>query len=135
MSYVKPLLSLDYWFNLNPAPFIKPVFIGLGIALVVLLVGGLIVKWIGYKTRKNPPTHRILSRIGRALISIALAGGLIYFFSYEQTRLVSARFWWLVILLGAIVWKVFILIDIWKRYPREKAAFADRLNREKYLPK
>ena len=135
MSYLKPLLSLSYWFNLNPAPFIKPVLIGLGIALAVLLVGGFIVKWIGYKARKNPPLHRVLSRIGRALISIALAGGLFYFFSYEQTRFVSARFWWLVILLGAIVWKVFIIIDIWKRYPREKAALAAKIEREKYLPR
>jgi hypothetical protein len=135
MSYLKPLATLNYWFNTNPPPFIGSVFLVLGILLIVIFVAGIIVKWFAWKKRGNPPLHRVLSRLGRALISTALIGGFFYFVSYEQTPVVSARFWWIVLLVAAIVWKVFIILDILKRYPVEKKARFERLEREKYLPK
>jgi peptidoglycan biosynthesis protein MviN/MurJ (putative lipid II flippase) len=135
MQYLKPLLTLNYWFNTNPPPFVAPVFLGLGIVLAVIFVAGIVIKWFGYKKRGNPPLHRVLSRVGRALISSALLGGFLYFVSYEQTPVVSMRFWWLVLLVAAIIWKIFILLDILKRYPVEKKARLERLEREKYLPK
>ena len=135
MQYLKPLLTLNYWFNTNPPPFVAPVFLGLGIVLAVIFVAGIVIKWFGFKLRGNPPLHRVLSRLGRACISIALLGGFLYFVSYEQTPVVSMRFWWLVLLVVAIIWKIFILLDILKRYPVEKKARLERLEREKYLPK
>jgi hypothetical protein len=135
MSYLKPLITLNFWFNTNPPPFVAPVFIGLGIFLAVVFVAGIVVKWFAYAKRGNPPLHRVLSRLGRALISVSLVGAFFYFVSYEQTPVVSARFWWLILLAAAIVWKVFIILDIIKRYPIEKKARVERLAREKYLPK
>jgi len=135
MSYLKPLVTLNYWFNVNPPSFIGPVFLILGILLIVIFVAGIVVKWFTWKKRGNPPLHRVLSRLGRAEIAVALIGGFLYFVSYEQTPVVSMRFWWLVLLVAAIVWKVFIILDILKRYPVEKKARLERLEREKYLPK
>jgi hypothetical protein len=135
MQYLKPLITLNYWFNTNPPSFIGPVFLVLGILLIVVFVVGVVVKWYAWKKRGNPPLHRVLSRLGRAEIAVALIGGFLYFVSYEQTPVVSMRFWWLVLLVAAIVWKVFILLDILKRYPVEKKARLERLEREKYLPK
>ncbi len=135
MSYLKPLVTLNYWFNANPPSFIGPVFLILGILLIVIFVAGIVVKWFAWKKRGNPPLHRVLSRLGRAEIAVALIGGFLYFVSYEQTPVVSMRFWWLVLLVAAIIWKVFIILDILKRYPVEKKARLERLEREKYLPK
>jgi hypothetical protein len=135
MSYLKPLITLSFWFNTNPPPFIAPIMIGLGILLIIILGAGIVEKWFAYNKRSNPPLHRILSRLGRAEIAIALIGLFLYFVSYEQTPVASARFWWLILFVAAVVWKVYIVRDITKRYPVEKKAFAERLAREKYLPK
>jgi hypothetical protein len=135
MSYFKPLITLSFWFNVNPPPFVGPVFIGLGILLAVIFIAGIAIKWFAYKKRSNPPLHRVLSRIGRAEIAVALIGAFFYFVSYEQIVLVSARFWWLLLAVAAVVWKVYIFLDIKKRYPVEKKALADRMAKEKYLPK
>ena len=126
---------MNFWLNTNPPPFVAPVFIGLGVFLAIVFLAGIVIKWFGFKLRGNPPLHRVLSRVGRAYISIALLGAFLYFVSYEQTPVVSMRFWWLVLLAIAIVWKIFILLDIFKRYPAEKKARLERLEREKYLPK
>jgi len=107
----------------------------LGALVAVIFVGGIVIKWFGYKKRNNPPLHRVLSRLGKAEIYVGLIGALLYFFSYEQISLVSARFWWILLAAMAIVWKTYIVIDIMKRYPIEKKALADRLAKEKYLPK
>ena len=135
MQYLKPLITLNYWFNTNPPSFIGPVFLVLGILLIVVFVVGVVVKWYAWKKRGNPPLHRVLSRLGRAEIAVALIGGFLYFVSYEQTPVVSMRFWWLVLLVAAIIWKVIFLLKILKRYPVEKKARLERLEREKYLPK
>ncbi len=135
MSYLKPLITLSFWFNTNPPPFIAPIMIGLGVLLAVILLAGIVCKWFAWKKRVNPPLHRVLSRIGRAELTIALIGLFLYFVSYEQTPVASARFWWLILAVAAVVWKVYIIRDIMKRYPVEKNALAERLAREKYLPK
>jgi hypothetical protein len=135
MQYFKPLITLDFWFNVSPPPFVKPVFIGLGILLAVFLVEGVLVKWAAFKKRGNPPLYRILARLGRADLYIAFLGGFLYFVAYEQIRFISMRFWWLLLAAGAIYWKTLILRDRLKRYPLEKRAFAERVAKEKYLPK
>lgn len=135
MQYLKPLITLNFWFNTNPPSFVPPVFLGLGILLIVIFIVGIVIKWYGYKLRSNPPLHRVLSRIGRADIAIAVIGGFLYFVSYEQIQFVSMRFWWLLLFVAAIVWAVFIVLDILKRYPVEKKVRAERMEKEKYLPK
>lgn len=135
MPNLQPLITLNYWFSLSPQPFIRSVFIGLGILLIILWVEGAVTKWFAWKERKNPPLHRILSRWGRCALTLAAIGTLFFFFDYEQTPMVSARFWWLLLLVVAIVWKVYIIIDFRKRYPKEKAERDARLAKEKYMPK
>jgi hypothetical protein len=135
MQYLKPLITLSFWFNTNPPPFIMPVFIGLGALIAVILAFGIVIKWLAWKKRSNPPLHRVLSRLGRAEITVALIGFFLYFVSYEQITVVSARFWWLILFIVAAVWKVYIFLDFRKRYPIEKQALVERQAREKYLPK
>jgi hypothetical protein len=135
MSYLQPLITLSFWFNGNPPPLLYPIFIGLGVLIILLFLEGGVTKWLSWKQRKNPPLHRVLSRWGRAALTIAAIGAVLFFFTFEQIPFVSARFWWGLLLIGGIVWKVFIIKDIRKRYPAEKSAMVERLAKEKYLPK
>jgi hypothetical protein len=135
MNLLRPLISFTYWFNLTPAPIVPAVFSILGIFLLVLLIAGIVVRvWAGSK-RKNPPLFRIVSRIGRAAISLAVLGGVLYALSYERVYALSARVGWVLLLAGGIVWVVFIVRDLRTRYPREAVAFVERQKFEKYLPK
>jgi len=135
MQQLAPLISLGYWLNLYPPPLVPAVFTVLGIVLSVLFLAGVAAKVWGYRSRKNPPLHRILSRVGRAAITVALVGGAFYFFTYEQLYLLSARFWWILIVIGAVVWKAFIFRDFLSRYPADVRAREARIAKDKYLPR
>ncbi len=134
-KYIRPLLEREYWLDLTPPPLVPVVFRILGISLAVLFLCGVVVRVIAGRKRKNPPLYRILVRIGRAVITLAGLGAAFFFFTYEDVYALSARFWWPLILLGGIVWAVFIVRDVMKRFPLETSGFAERQRREKYLPK
>lgn len=134
MQYLKPLITLSFWFNGNPPPFVRPVWIGLGILIVIIFVGGGVVKYFSYRSRQNPPLHRILSRIGRAVLWVGGIALLLYFFSYEQIPYISVRYWWALLAVGGAIWAVFITKDSIKRYPIEKRVLTERQAKGKYLP-
>jgi hypothetical protein len=134
MQYLQPLITLDFWFASNPPLFVRPVFIGLGILLIVLFAAGAAVKYLSYRSRKNPPLHRVLSRVGRAVLTVSFTGLVLYFLSYEQIPYVSARYWWILLFALAAVWTVLIAMDFLKNFPLEKRALLEKQAKEKYLP-
>jgi hypothetical protein len=135
MQYLQVLANPAFWFNLNPGPFLPPVFIALGIFIIALFVAGGAVKFLALRARRNPPLHRVFSRSGRLILWAAVACLALYFFSYENIYFLSARFWWGIAFAGFVVWAVFVFKDNLIRYPREKAEFEEKLKREKYLPR
>jgi drug/metabolite transporter (DMT)-like permease len=133
MSYLKPLITLNYWFNLNPAPFVPLVWNILGILIILFLIASAVLKYLSYRYRKYPPAHRVFSRLGRAGLWVSVIAIFFYFFNFESLPTLSARFWWALIFIGAVVWKAMILLDTKKRYPLEKKVFLEKKEREKYL--
>jgi len=135
MSYLQPLITFGYWFNPTGAPFAGWAAIIVAVLIALIFAEGLAAKYVGYRSRRNPPLYRVLSRWGRAALWIAAIGAVLFGFTYEQIPYVSARFWWLLLIAGALWWKIAILVDIRTRYRVEKAALAEKQAREKYLPK
>ena len=135
LNIIRPLLSIHYWIDLRPADITPIFFTILGVKLAVFFAAGIVLRVLAGRKRKNPPLFRVLTRIARMLFTISFVGVVFYFFDYEGVYALSARFWWLLIAAGVIVWTVFIILDIVKRYPAEKRVLAERLRREKYLPK
>jgi hypothetical protein len=133
MQYLKPLLTLNYWFNLNPAPFIPLVWDILGGLIIFLFVASAVVKYLSLTTRKNPPLHRILSRAGRAGLWVSVIALVFYFFNFEGLSMLSARFWWVLLAIASIVWKIIIFIDFKKHYAVDRKAFLEKKEKEKYL--
>ena len=133
MNYLKPLLSLSYWFNLNPAPFIPLVWDVLGVLIIVILVAAAAIKYWSLVARKNPPLHRILARAGRAGLWVGALALVFYFFNFESLPTLSARFWWVLLAAGTIVWYVFIFLDFKKHYAVDRKAFLEKKEKEKYL--
>jgi len=135
MPNLQPLVTFGYWFSKTGAPFVGWAAIIVAALIVLIFAEGIVLKYIGYRSRRNPPLYRILSRWGRAALWIAVIGAVLFGFTYEQIPYVSARFWWPLLIAGALWWKIAILIDLRTRYRREKAALAEKQAREKYLPK
>ena len=128
-------MTVGYWFSKTGAPFVGWVAIVVAILIILIFAEGLVVKYIGYRSRRNPPLYRVLSRWGRAALWIGVIGAVLYGFTYEQIPYVSARFWWLLLIAGTLWWKIAILKDIGTRYKVEKSALSEKQAREKYLPK
>jgi hypothetical protein len=135
MPNLQPLITFGYWFNSLGAPFVGWAFIVVGVVIGLMFIEGIVVKYLSHRERCNPPLHRVLSRWSNAALAISVVGAVFYFFTYEQLPYVSARFWWLLLIAGGVWWKIAIIIDIRTRYRAEKAAFAERMAKEKYLPK
>jgi hypothetical protein len=133
MQHLKPLLTLNYWFNLNPAPFVPLVWDILGGLIILILVASAAVKYWSFISRKNPPLHRILSRLGRAGLWISVIAIVFYFFNFEGLPTLSARFWWVAIAAVAIYWKIVIYLDFRKHYAADRKAFLEKKEKEKYL--
>ncbi len=135
MQYLKPLITWSFWTNAYPPSLSRIFFIILGVLALAFAVAGTVAKVLALRNRRNPPLYRVYSRVGRFALSIGAVGLLLCFFSYEQIPYVSARYWWLLLAVGGIVWAVFIVKDFLKRYPLEKRALLEKLAKEKYLPK
>lgn len=133
MQYLKPLISFNYWFDLNPAPFVPLVWNILGGLIILLFIASAVVKYLSLRARQNPPLHRILARLGRAGLWVSFVALLFYFFNFEGLKTLSARFWWVLLAAASIVWGINIFIDFKKHYAADRKAFLEKKEKEKYL--
>lgn len=129
----KAFLTLGYWFNIRPVPMPRSWLIGLDIFFGIFILGGIVAAVLS-KKKDVHLTKRLLkfSRLGWA---IGLLGFLWLFFSYEQAVVLGSRFWFLILLLAAATRLFFLVKDLIKNLPRERAAMVERERFLKYLPK
>lgn len=131
-----PLLSLSYWTSLLPPPTFDPLFF----YLTVAEFGGALIVAIVLFVLSKKWSDRIFwakaaPRIGHMLVWYSVLGFLNLWLAYEQVYLWGARFWILVLMLGALIWLGFILKYIFKKMPKEKAAYEEKMRIRKYIPK
>jgi amino acid transporter len=135
MFDIQPLLKLSYWFDKRPPgfePFFQQsLFFFFGALVVLALVITVVVK---KKKKESPWIAKGFQKISSWCLSMGIAGLIIFFFTYERIPLLSMRFWYIVWLVGAVVWLVFIVRFFMKKIPEEKARIAEQKNKEKYLP-
>lgn len=126
-------LTLGYWFNMRPVAMPGTWIISLEILFGLFAAGGIAFSVLA-KRKDNFLTKRLL-RASRLCWTVAILGLLWLFFSYEGAVLLGARFWFLLIMISAVVWAIFIVLDIKKNLSREMAAQAEKERFERYLPK
>jgi phosphatidylglycerophosphate synthase len=107
-------------------------------ALLIFFLVIFVLGWF-FRLAKKKTSDRFVAAAWRRLATVGLTMGaiglLFWFFSFEEVRLFGARFWYLVWLLGVVVWLVKIWIGFYRLAPRARAAEAARRQREKYLPR
>lgn len=127
------LLTLGYWFDVRPVAMPGTWVIALEILFGLFALGGIAFSVLA-KRKDNFLTKRLM-RASRLCWTSASLGFIWLFFSYEGAPFLGSRFWFLLILLLAIVWAAFILLDVKKNLSREIAAQAEKERFERYLPK
>lgn len=127
------LLSLSYWFNMNPGPIHPPI----QKALIFFIFLWFISIFIFQKFKKNKYKdfpRAFWKSIHSYSIKNTILGFMLIFFAYERVTFLSARFWFL-------LWLVYI---IWYPIHRHKQIAIGKEKRnetekdkefKKYLPK
>lgn len=119
----------------------RPSAIGEKTVLVVaicffLLLAGVVIFRVLIKIKKqNPPLVKIFKKFQKMLSTMALIGFMLLFLGYEQIYLLGAHFWFLVWLLGFLVWLGFIIYHMVAKLPKEKSELEQKKKFEKYLPR
>ncbi|HPN14494.1 MAG TPA: hypothetical protein PLF71_00030 [bacterium] len=129
------LLSLSFWFQLQPPMFLGWIGTVLLIVFSLMAVIGLAVKIYGAKSSLEKYRKRAVQKAGSLLLTMGLAGLMFYFFTYERLPILSMRIW-LMVWLGVLVlwtWSIYQFIKI--EIPRVEALRQEREKLEKWLPK
>ncbi|MFH1867044.1 MAG: hypothetical protein ABIJ81_03105 [Patescibacteria group bacterium] len=103
-------------------------------AVIALVVFGIICK-IFAAVVKLGPWKKLFRRLGNLFITIGLLAALSIFFTQTATPLLGARWWFLLWLVIAIVWLVFILRYACWQMPKQLKKGRDLHEFSKYLPR
>lgn len=133
----KPLFSSRFWFSVQWNPLqpktalLMVVFFALCIALGIAL--HLAPRY--RKERIDGPLARALRRGGTVCLTTGALGIFFTFTAYEQAGILSARFWFLALLVLFLAWGGW---ELWRAHilvPAEREAASMRERFMKYFPK
>lgn len=131
----QPLLKLSYWFDRRP-PAIEQnfqtfFFYFFGAMLVLALVINVLVR---KKKKEDPWVAQGFQKISSWCLSMGISGLALIFFSFERLPVLSMRFLFILWIIGAIVWAVFIIKFFVKKIPAEKRKIKEHQTLKKYIP-
>lgn len=126
-------INPSFWFTLQPAEVGGLVGNSIFVFFLLLCVLGIVARIVS--AQKEDRFMRLLgNRIGTSLITMGFLGVCLYFFSFERIRLFGSRFWYLVWVIGLIVWVIYLVRYAKKTLPEMEAKDFNRTERRKYFP-
>lgn len=129
------LFSLDFWFNLQPIGltplFSKIIFV----IFTAFIVFGAVANIVARNRKDDHLLVQAYRRIAQMLYVMGWVGFFIWFASYETLYLFGARFWYLIWVVGLIVWMWRIFVYITKVIPELRVDLQHRADVNKYLPR
>jgi hypothetical protein len=129
---MKTIFTLKFWFNLNPGT-LSPIFLKILISATVLSLFFTILFKVLRKTGKDQLIKPVQYKLYNFFFANFMLGLLWIFFSYERVPLLTARFWYVVWLIGNLVWIYFIAVEAAK-IPEKRKQLAKELEYKKYIP-
>ena len=100
---------------------------------LIVLGFGILFKVVSI-LNKNEVYRKLFTKFSNIGLTIGLTGLVWFGFRYENTPVFSYRYWAALIVLGLIVWKVFLLKYMIFQFPKEKAKFQKTQINLKYMP-
>lgn len=120
-----------FWFNQRPGLLI-PLWRNTLIAVLAILLALAITSFILKK--KSGIYAKLWDRIFNLSSTNLFIGLVLFFFNAELVPLLSARFWYLLWVIGMGIW-TFFTVRYAMTLPQKKKEFEKRREFEKYLPK
>ena len=129
------LFSTSFWFDLQSVG-LTPFFSKF---ILVIFASFIIFGAIAGIMAKNRKEDRLLmhayKRIAQMCYVMGWIGFFFWFASYETLYLFSARFWYLLWLIGLLVWIWRIYVYVTKTIPAQREEQQHRADVNKYLPR
>lgn len=130
-----PLLTIRYWFALDPTPFLPWAERALLVIFVAFVLFGIVAWIVELKGRFNKQVKRAFERTASLLAWSGIVGLLLLSFSYERVPVLSMRFFYL-LWLTWIAWGGWrIYRYVWVEIPDKERLAREREARERWLPK
>jgi pheromone shutdown protein TraB len=128
---VKHFFSYDFQIYINRIRFetVDKIFAGLAILLCVFAI----VVWITQRVSANPITKKLLAKWFAWAGTMGLIGLVWLGARYQLVALFGTHLAFLIVLVIAGVWKLYILKYMYRVYPAEKAAWEKQQLKNKYL--
>ena len=135
MIDVTKLFSWNYLFEQRPDAQSNLVFVLAVLFGLAVLGSGLTWLYLVRKERREPLLVQVRVRFVPWLFTTGSVGLLLVFFRFEGVPYFASRFWLASWLIGSLIWLVRLLYYLLKKFPKERSLNAERLVRERYLPK
>ncbi|MCH8049351.1 hypothetical protein IH979_01420 [Patescibacteria group bacterium] len=131
----RPLLDLNFWFNLQPQAlsptFERFFFLAFGSMIIIAAVSRIVAR----HRKEDRYLLKIYRKLTRMFLTMGIFGMLIFFFNFEELYFFGARFWFLVWGIGLIVWIVMIVRFAKVRVPAMKEEHLRGREEERYMPR
>ncbi len=130
-----PLFTPQFWFNVNPPPFIPIIDWTILILMIGLILGGAVALYLRTRKRYEKMFRRAFMRAGLLGVIAGIVGLAFYICAFERVPFLSMRFIWLIWALwtGLEGWSIYRYVTIDIPATQEVQAERDRIN--KWLPK
>lgn len=132
---LSPLLTLQFWFNVNPPPFTPVIDWSILLLMIALVLGGAVALYLRTQKKYEKMVRRAFMRAGLLGVIAGIIGLSFYGAAFERVPFLSMRFMWLiwVIWTGLEAWSIYRYVTIAIPAKQDIQAERDRIN--KWLPK
>ena len=135
LGLIRPLISLKFWFHVQAVPLVPWADRFVLFLMTTCLFGGIACSVASRMKTIEKERRRFLRRLALLLVWAAVAGFLLYAFTWQRVPILSMRFFYFAWLAGFGWWAWTILRHAFVVSPRLKAERAEREAYEKWLPK
>lgn len=129
------LLTWSYWFSLQARELMPSVKTGIAVAFAALVVLGLLARSMAKKRSGD----MFWAEGGKRFASMALWMGFLGLFfvwcTHELVYFFGARFWFLALAAGALVWAASIARFLIAVVPKKRSEYEERARIAKWIPK
>lgn len=135
MIDLRPLLEPNFWFALQPnalSPLFEKGFFTIFGAMIII---GAVIRIVARQKKHDKYLILVFRRLATMFITMGFIGLVWFFFTFEFIYLLGSRFWFLVWLIGLIIWTVQIIRFAKVKVPQMREEGERKAQENKYLPR
>lgn len=135
MNFLLPLFDWHFWFDLTPIRMAAPFEAGFFALFALAIIAGAVIRMYVRNAKLEKYRAEIFRRLAAIDTAAGIAGFVWFFFTFEEVQFFGARFWFLLIVLGAAIAKIRLYRYMKNDVPKLEHREQSRAEVNKYLPK